>query len=184
MMFSATFPPDIKKLAGMYLHLPVEVAAGQPSKPIEKIDQVIMEVSHKEKNDVLMDQLNARQGSVLIFTRTKNRTNRLCRYLEDYGYSVSLIHGDRSLGQRRQAIEGFRAGKFKILVATDIASRGLDIDNIEHVINYDLPQVPEDYIHRIGRTARNGREGQALCLLTPDDRKMWKSITRLTSERR
>lgn len=179
LMFSATFPQEIKRLANELLHKPVEVSVGQPSKPIQKIEQATIETTQKEKNDILLDELNARQGSVLIFTRTKHRTDRLSRYLESYGYKVTRIHGNRTQAQRRNAIEGFRSGAFRILVATDIAARGLDIDDIAHVINYDLPQVPEDYIHRIGRTARNGKSGQALAMLTPEDKGMWKAITRL-----
>lgn len=183
MMFSATFEPEVKKLTHEFMYKPEVVTIGAPSKPVEKIEQAVIQTSHKEKNDILLDELNARQGAVLIFTRTKHRTDRLSRYLESYGYKVARIHGDRSQAQRRMAIEGFARGHFRILVATDIASRGLDIENIAHVINYDLPQVPEDYIHRIGRTARNGRGGQALCLLTPDDRQMWRSISRLTERK-
>jgi superfamily II DNA/RNA helicase len=181
LMFSATFPPAIKKLAGEFLRQPVEVAVGQPSRPIAKIEQSVVETTQKQKNEVLLDELNAREGSVLIFTRTKHRTDRLSRFLESYGYPVTRIHGNRTQAQRRKAIEGFRSGEFRILVATDIAARGLDIADIGHVINYDLPQVPEDYIHRIGRTARNGKGGQALCLLTPEDRTMWRAIGRLSS---
>ncbi|MBX3022904.1 MAG: DEAD/DEAH box helicase [Bdellovibrionales bacterium] len=179
MMFSATFPNAIKNLAAQFLNKPAEVAVGEPSRPVQKIEQAIIETTQKGKNDILLDELNARQGPVLIFTRTKHRTDRLSRYLESYGYNVTRIHGNRTQAQRRNAIEGFRSGEFRILVATDIAARGLDIDGIAHVINYDLPQVPEDYIHRIGRTARNGKAGQALCLLTPEDRGMWKAISRL-----
>jgi ATP-dependent RNA helicase RhlE len=179
MMFSATFPADIKQIATQHMHEPVQISVGAPSRPVEKIEQVVREVAHTEKNSVLLDELNARAGSVLIFTRTKHRTDRLNRYLESYGYKTTRIHGNRSLAQRRKAIEGFRSGEFRILVATDIAARGLDIADIAHVINYDLPQVPEDYIHRIGRTARNGKGGQALCFLTPDDRQMWRSISKL-----
>jgi len=179
LMFSATFPPAIKAMANDYLKNPARVSVGQESKPIEKIEQAVLHTSHKQKNDVLLDELNAREGSVLIFARTKHRTDRLTRYLESYGYKVARIHGNRSQGQRRQAIDGFRSGQFRILVATDIASRGLDINNIAHVINYDLPQVPEDYVHRIGRTARNGRGGKSLALLVPEDREMWREISKL-----
>ena len=184
MMFSATFPPPIKTLAAEFMRRErVEVSVGQPSQPIQKIDQKVLETTQKAKNEILLDELNARQGSVLIFARTKHRTDRLHKYLESYGYPVTRLHGNRTQAQRRQAIEGFRKGQFRILVATDIAARGLDIDNIGHVINYDLPQVPEDYVHRIGRTARNGKSGQALCLLTPEDRGMWRSINKLISAR-
>jgi superfamily II DNA/RNA helicase len=178
MMFSATFPENIKKLAGEFLFKPEQVSVGETHRPVPKIEQAIIETTAKEKNDVLLDELNARQGSVLIFTRTKHRTHRLMRYLQDYGYKVTFLHGNRTQAQRKSAIEGFRRGDFRILVATDIASRGLDIDDIAHVINYDLPQQPEDYVHRIGRTARNGKSGRALCLLTPEDRGQWKQIHR------
>lgn len=182
MMFSATFPKEVRELAGAHMYKPVEISVGEPSRPVAKIEQKMIEITQTQKNDVLLDELNARQGSVLIFTRTKHRTNRLNRYLQEYGYSVTLIHGNRTLAQRRNSIEGFRSGQFRILVATDIAARGLDIADIAHVINYDLPQVPEDYVHRIGRTARNGKGGQALCFVTPEDRQMWRSISRLTNE--
>ncbi|OFZ17973.1 MAG: hypothetical protein A2Z20_06915 [Bdellovibrionales bacterium RBG_16_40_8] len=181
-MFSATFPKSIKQLAKEYLFQPVEVSVGEIAKPIQKVSQAIIQTTHKEKNDRLVDELNVRQGSVLIFARTKHRTNRLTRYLLEFGYKAAKIHGDCSQGQRRSALEGFRAGKFRILVATDIASRGLDINDIGHVINYDLPQAPEDYVHRIGRTARNGKNGQALCLLTPEDRRAWQDIARFTGQ--
>ncbi len=178
MMFSATFPENIKRLAGEFLYKAESVSVGEAAKPVAKIEQAIIETTAKEKNDVLLDELNAREGSVLIFARTKHRTHRLMRYLQDYGYAVTYLHGDRTQAQRKNAIEGFRRGDFRILVATDIASRGLDISDIAHVINYDLPQQPEDYVHRIGRTARNGKAGRALCLLTPEDRGQWKQIHR------
>jgi superfamily II DNA/RNA helicase len=179
-MFSATFPANIKKLANEYLSQPVEISVGQASRPVQKIEQAVIETTQQAKNDKLMDELNVRKGSVLIFARTRSRTNRLTRHLLDYGYKVAKIHGDCTQSQRQTAIEGFRNGKYRVLVATDIASRGLDIDDIGHVINYDLPQAPEDYVHRIGRTARNGKGGQSLSLLTPEDREAWHTIARFT----
>lgn len=179
LMFSATFEPQVKRLAHENMHQPIQVSVGETGRPIEKIEQTVREITQKEKNHVLLDELNSREGSVLIFTRTKHRTDRLNRYLHDYGYSVTRIHGNRTLAQRRSAIDGFRSGEFRILVATDIAARGLDIADIGHVINYDLPQVPEDYVHRIGRTARNGKGGKALCFVTTEDREMWRAISRL-----
>jgi superfamily II DNA/RNA helicase len=179
LMFSATYGPTEKRLATEWLKNPAEISIGENAKPIAAIEQEVVQTTHKEKNDVLLDQLNAREGSVLIFTRTKHRTDRLAKFLDSYGYAVARIHGNRSQGQRRVAIENFRNGRARILVATDIAARGLDIESIAHVINYDLPQVPEDYVHRIGRTGRNGRSGRALCLLTPDDRGQWRSISKL-----
>jgi superfamily II DNA/RNA helicase len=179
LMFSATFAGQVKELANSFLKNPARVSVGSENKPIEKIQQAVVNTSHKEKNDILLDELNARKGQVLIFARTKHRTDRLCRYLESYGHKVARIHGNRTLAQRKHAIEGLRSGSIRILVATDIASRGLDIDGIMHVINYDLPQVAEDYVHRIGRTARNGEEGKSLSLLVPEDRDMWRAISRL-----
>lgn len=178
MLFSATFPNDLQKLAGKYLKEPVKVTVGTVSKPAAKIKQSTIQATIATKNDVLMDELNARNGSVLIFARTKRRTDKLARVLTEYGFKAGRIHGDRSQKQRQDAIDGFRDGKFKILVATDIAARGLDIPHIAHVINYDLPMTPEEYVHRIGRTARAGAEGNAVSLLTPEDRGQWKQISR------
>jgi superfamily II DNA/RNA helicase len=179
LMFSATYPDDIQKLASKYLKDPVRVTIGAVSKPVQKVEQAVVETIGSKKNEVLLDELNAREGSVLIFTRTKSRTDRVARHLAEYGHRVTRIHGDRSQGQRKLAINGFRTGEYRILVATDIAARGLDISHIAHVINYDLPQVPEDYIHRIGRTARAGARGNALALLTPEDKGQWRIISRL-----
>jgi ATP-dependent RNA helicase DeaD len=182
LLFSATMPPDILKLAGKYLKDPVHIATQQLSKPPAKISHSIIQTTHANKNDTLMDELNLRKGSVLIFTRTKHRTDRLARFLLGFGHQVERIHGGRSQGQRNSALQGFRNGRYRILVATDIAARGLDIPHIEHVINYDLPQQEEDYIHRIGRTARAGAKGQALCLLTPEDKGQWRVISRFLNK--
>lgn len=179
LLFSATLPPDIQKLAGKYLRNPIRVTVGAISQPAKKIVQSIVHTTVTKKNDVLMDELNLRQGSVLIFTRTKARTDRVAHFLTGYGHKVSRIHGGRSQGQRNLALAGFKDGKFRILVATDIAARGIDVAHIAHVINYDLPQVPEDYVHRIGRTARADREGEAVSLVTPEERGLWKDISRL-----
>ncbi|MBI2605014.1 MAG: DEAD/DEAH box helicase [Deltaproteobacteria bacterium] len=184
LLFSATIPPDIQKLAARYLKDPVRVTIGVVSQPVRKITQSVIQTTAAAKNDALMDELNAREGSVLIFARTKRRTDRVARLLAQCGYKASRIHGDRTQRQRTDAIDGFRDGKFRILVATDIAARGLDISRIAHVINYDLPAVPEDYIHRIGRTGRAGAEGEALSLLTPEDRAQWRDISRFLERRR
>ncbi len=177
--FSATLPSDIEKLSARYLKDPVRVTIGVVSQHANKIQQSVVQTLQTKKNDTLMDQLNVRKGSVLIFARTKSRTDRVARYLAEYGHPVTRIHGGRTQGQRTAAVEGFRDGRFRILVATDIAARGIDIPHIAHVINYDLPQVPEDYIHRIGRTARAGAEGQAISLVTPEDKPQWREISRL-----
>ncbi len=183
MLFSATLPPDILKLAAKYLKDPVRVTVGPVSEPIELIKQSVVKTTGATKNNTLVDELNARKGSVLIFARTKKRTDRVAKFLSDCGYKAGRIHGDRSQKQRGDAIDGFRDGKFRILVATDIAARGIDIAHIAHVINYDLPMVPEDYIHRIGRTARAGAEGQALSLLTPEDSMQWRDISKLLAKK-
>ena len=179
LFFSATLPSDIEKLSNRYLKDPVRVTIGVVSQHAKKIQQSVIQTLQAKKNDTLMDELNLRKGSVLIFARTKSRTDRVARYLAEYGHPVTRLHGGRTQGQRNAAVEGFRDGKFRILVATDIAARGIDIPHIAHVINYDLPQVPEDYIHRIGRTARAGAEGQAVSLLTPEDKPQWREISRL-----
>ena len=183
MMFSATLPPDILKLAAKYLKDPVRVTVGPVSEPIELIKQSVVKTTGATKNITLVDELNARKGSVLIFARTKKRTDRVAKFLSESGYKAGRIHGDRSQKQRGDAIDGFRDGKFRILVATDIAARGIDIAHIAHVINYDLPMVPEDYIHRIGRTARAGAEGQALSLITPEDTSQWRDISKMLAKK-
>lgn len=183
-LFSATFPPEIQKLAGRYLHHPIRVQAGPPSQPVAKIAQEVLEIDDSKKNDTLLDQLNLRKGTVLIFARTKRRTDKLAKYLVSYGYPVCHIHGDRSQKQRTDAMDGFRSGKFRIMVATDIAARGIDVSGIAHVINYDLPAQPEDFVHRLGRTARGGRSGSSLSLITPHDRQQWRAIHRFLDRAR
>jgi superfamily II DNA/RNA helicase len=179
LLFSATLPPNIRELAKSLLQDPKEVSVGGVSKPAEKIEQATRFIQGDEKNSTLLDEINQRQGSILIFTRTQRRTDRLARYLESYGLPSGRIHGGRSQGQRNRALEEFRKETTRILVATDIAARGIDIDHVAHVINYDLPQVAEDYVHRIGRTARAGREGQALSLVAPEEKALWKEIEKL-----
>ena len=144
MMFSATFPSDIKQLASEYLNQPVEASVGETQRPVQKIEQAVIETTHHEKNSRLLNELKDRQGSILIFARTKARTNRLTKFLVEKGQKATRLHGDCTQAQRQNAIESFRSGRIRVLVATDIASRGLDIDGIGHVINYDLPQVPEE----------------------------------------
>jgi superfamily II DNA/RNA helicase len=182
LFFSATFPPDIQRLASKYLKDPVRVTVGQVSQPADHIDQAVRQVNQSAKNQVLQEELNSREGSVLIFARTKHRTDRVARFLSDLGHDVTRLHGNRSQSQRRQALDGFKQGKIRVLVATDLAARGLDVPHVAHVINYDLPQVPEDYIHRIGRTARAGAHGKALSLVTPEDKQTWADIARLLAK--
>ena len=179
LLFSATLPDDIKSMGARYLKDPVRIAVGESTQPIAKINQMVIHTSEAKKYDELTGELNERQGSVLVFARTQSRVERLAEKLKESGFKVTRVHGGRTQSQRRQAIEQFREGSYRILAATDIAARGLDIHHIAHVINYDLPRNPEDYIHRVGRTARAGAEGASLCLLTPEDRGLWERILRL-----
>lgn len=178
LLFSATFPKAIRELAQEILVNPVDVTIHKQTRPPVKIDQKTVDISPEGKNDKTLDLINAATGSVLIFTRTKSRTDRLARYLGDYGVKVARIHGDRSQGQRNAAINGFKSGEFKVLVATDIAARGIDVASVSDVINYDIPENYEDYVHRIGRTGRAGRDGQAVTLITGHDRHKWGFIAR------
>ncbi|HAG91513.1 MAG TPA: ATP-dependent RNA helicase [Bdellovibrionales bacterium] len=175
-LFTATLAPKVKALANQYLSKPVHVQVGQTSTPVQNIHQQVIEVDEKHKNDVILDELNQRKGSIIIFLRTKRRTESLYKHLRDYGFKVDHIHGDRSQGQRSTALRRFRDGDSRILCATDVAARGLDIPAVEHVINYDLPMMKEDYLHRIGRTARNGAKGDAVSLVAPQQRREWMSL--------
>ncbi len=131
-----------------------------------------------QKNDKILDELNQREGSIIIFTRTKSRTDLLAKNLKSYGFEVDLIHGGRTQGQRNRAIKNFRSGQARILCATDVAARGIDIPEVQHVINFDLPMAKEDYVHRIGRTGRNGASGEALSFVTPQEYGDWNDIAR------
>ncbi|MCC6597498.1 MAG: DEAD/DEAH box helicase [Alphaproteobacteria bacterium] len=179
LMFSATLPKGIVKLSENYLNNPVRVAIGATNNVADKIKQDVIRLSEDEKYDELVRQLDDRSGSVIIFVKTKFGTERLAKRLARENHSTDAIHGDLRQTKRDRVIRDFRSKNYRILVATDIAARGLDIPHIEHVINYDLPQVPEDYIHRIGRTARAGAEGSSLCLITPADGRKWREIEQL-----
>ena len=181
LMFSATFPPNITKLAEKYLNDPIRVTVGSTTQAAPKIKQEVINVDDSKKYDQLLEQLEVRTGSVIIFVKTKRGADQLAGMLERENHSVDAIHGDLRQNKRDKTIDRFRNQKFRIMVATDVAARGLDIPHIEHVINYDLPQCPEDYIHRIGRTARAGAEGSALCFVGQADRGKWCAIDRLTN---
>jgi len=179
LLFSATLPNNILRISEKYLNNPERVAVGSLSSPIEKIKQETFQVTQDKKYHELINQLVERSGSILVFVKTKHGADKIVKRLKYDGHSADAIHGNLRQSKRDRVITGFRNGKSRILVATDVAARGLDIPLIQHVINYDLPQVPEDYIHRIGRTGRAGKEGSALTFLTPSDRSMWNSISRL-----
>ena len=179
MLFSATLPKNIVKISEKYLNDPVRVAVSATSSPAENIRHDMIKVNDNEKHDRLLSELDARSGSVILFVKTKYGTERMASKLSKAGHSADAIHGDLRQNKRDRVIANFRNKKYRILVATDVAARGLDIPHIEHVINYDLPQCAEDYIHRIGRTARAGAEGSAMCLVTPADNGKWNAINRL-----
>ena len=177
-ILSATINKRVAGLANSYLRNPVKIEIGQTSRPVKAIKQSIIQLEEADKKDRILDVLNEREGSIIIFTKTQRRTSSLATYLESYGYPVSQVHGGRTQGQRNRAVAEFKSGESRILVATDVAARGLDVPQIEHVINYDLPMFTEDYVHRVGRTARNGAQGEALSFITPSDVKMWKTLVR------
>lgn len=179
LMFSATLPDKIKKLASKYLKDPVRVSVGETHATASNVKQVNIKVSEDKKFPRLLDELNERQGSILIFVKTKYGAERMAKKLCKYGHKADALHGDLRQSKRNRVIGAFRNQEFRILIGTDVASRGLDIPHIEHVINYDLPQCPEDYIHRIGRTARAGAEGDAVNLLCPADGEKWNAISHL-----
>ncbi|MDA9618800.1 DEAD/DEAH box helicase, partial [bacterium] len=179
LLFSATLPNNILRISERYLNKPERISTGNTSVPIAKIKQETLQVFKENKYDELIDQFLARKGSILVFVKTKRGADKMVKKLKEEGHSADAIHGDLRQSKRDRVIHSFRKGLKRILIATDVAARGLDIPLIQHVINYDLPQVPEDYVHRIGRTARAGSEGSALTFLTPDDRSMWNSINKL-----
>lgn len=179
MMFSATLPPGIVKLSSKYLNNPERISVGSTITASPNIRQELIQTSDHEKYPRLLEHLAAHAGSVLIFVKTKYGTEKLAVRLARQNHSADAVHGDLRQSRRDRVIQGFRDKKFRILVATDLAARGLDIPHIGMVINYDMPQCPEDYIHRIGRTARAGAEGKAINLLTPADREKWGAIHKL-----
>ena len=163
--FSATLEQSVAGLVHDYMRDPVRVALGSVLKPAESVQLTAYEVRPGQKMDVLRHLLYSEKGQTLIFTRTKRGAERLARELVRDGFSAALIHGDRSQSQRNAALIGFQEGRFQVLVATDIASRGLHVDDVAHVINYDLPKMAEDFIHRVGRTGRAGCQGHASTLV-------------------
>ena len=164
--FSATLEASVAGLVNDYMRSPVRVALGSTTKPVESVELQAFEVSAAEKSDMLRRLLYDEKGQTLIFARTKRGTERLAKNLIRDGFSAAMIHGDRTQSQRVNALNGFDQGKYKVLVATDVASRGIHVDNVAHVINYDLPDLAEDFIHRVGRTGRAGSKGRASTLVS------------------
>lgn len=179
MLFSATMPAEITHIATAYMKLPVRIEVAISGTTAERVSQEIFIVAKQDKTRLLEKLLTEYQGSVLVFTRTKHGAKKIARAIKQMGMRASEIHSNRSLAQRRDALEGFKSGAYRVLVATDIAARGIDVTNIELVINFDLPDQSEDYVHRIGRTGRAGREGKAVSFATPDQRRDVRDIERL-----
>jgi ATP-dependent RNA helicase RhlE len=182
LLFSATIPTDLADLARASVKDPVRVMVAKPATPAERAEQALHHTSREDKTKLLLSLLGQDRDSVLVFTRTKHGADRLGRAVGNAGHKVAIIHGNRSLSQRRAALEGFRRGTFRVLVATDIAARGIDVANIGHVVNYDMPNTPEDYIHRIGRTARVKASGRATSFVTSDDHIQLRAIEKLLGQ--
>ena len=180
LLFSATMPKEIKKLSSDYLNNPEEVAVASLAQPADKITQQVLFLSGSEKLKALRELITSRQGKrILVFSRTKHGADKMVKSLGNSGLNLDAIHGNKSQGQRQRALENFKRGKCFVLVATDIAARGIDVPNVELVVNYDLPDVPETYVHRIGRTARAGASGLAISFCAAPEMKNLKSIEKL-----
>ncbi len=180
LLFSATFSREIRQLASGLMNAPASVEVAPENTTAERIEQRVHPVDKHRKRELLSHMIGrGNWQQVLVFTRTKHGANRLCQQLEKDGLQSAAIHGNKSQAARTRALQGFKAGKIRVLVATDIAARGLDIEQLPHVVNYELPNVPEDYVHRIGRTGRAGREGLAISLVSADEHKQLRDIERL-----
>ena len=183
LLFSATFSNDITSLAGRLLHNPERIEVTPPNTTVERIEQRVFRIQSSLKRALLAHLITlGAWEQVLVFTRTKHGANRLAEYLDKNGLASAAIHGNKSQNARTKALAEFKAGSVRILVATDIAARGLDIDQLPHVVNFELPNVEEDYVHRIGRTGRAGRTGQAISLVAPDEERLLKGIERMTRQ--
>ena len=184
LMFSATFSKDIKKLAHGILNHPIQVEATPENTTVDAISQKVYRVAKAKKTDLIIKLISeGNWKQVLVFTRTKHGANRLCEKMVKAGISAAAIHGNKSQGARTKALAGFKSGAVRVLVATDIAARGLDIPLLPHVINFELPNISEDYVHRIGRTGRAGANGQALSLVSADETTFLQGIEKLIGEK-
>jgi ATP-dependent RNA helicase RhlE len=183
MLFSATIETSVKHLVESHVRNAVRIEVGSTSKPVDTVDLHHYEVEQDQKLPMLQSLLSSEEGSFLVFARTKHGADRLAKRLAAEGVKAGTIHGDRSQSQRNQALKGFREGYYRVLVATDVAARGIHVDGIAHVVNYDLPQVPEDFIHRVGRTGRAGAKGTASTFSTRSERSDISKIERTLSIR-
>src|SRR6266850_662901 len=176
--FSATMPEEVERLVRKHLSRPERVEVGTVAKPVAAVTQRLYATDNREKMPLLLQLLGEERGQTLVFTRTKHRADRLARAVAAAGHRVTRLHADRTMSQRREALDGFRAGRYRVLVATDIAARGIDVPEISHVVNFDLPHTPEDYIHRIGRTARAEASGRATSFAAPEEHEQLRAIER------
>lgn len=179
LLFSATMPAQIEDLARVYLTSPVKVKVTDDSSTPDLVEQELLFLNFDHKPMVLADLLDEHDGTVLVFSRTRHGAKKLARTIRGQGHTAAEIHADRSLSQRREALAGFKSGDYRILVATDIAARGIDVKGISLVVNYDLPETPEDYVHRIGRTGRAGAKGRAITLALPEQTANVRQIEKL-----
>ncbi|AUC55776.1 MAG: DEAD/DEAH box helicase [Sagittula sp.] len=180
MLFSATMPKQMAEIAAAYLTDPIRIEVTPPGQPVERIDQSVHFVEQKSKTSLLVNHLDGhRTEAALVFARTKHGAEKLKRHLEDKGFAAGSIHGNKSQGQRDRALKAFRDGELTVLVATDVAARGIDIPSVRYVYNYDLPNVADNYVHRIGRTARAGRDGTAVAYCSAEEMGEFKAIVKL-----
>jgi ATP-dependent RNA helicase RhlE len=179
LFFSATIETSVAKLIDAHLKDPVRIALGPTTKVADNVTLRLYEVDQTRKLPLVADMIRSEKGSFLIFARTKHGTDKLAKKLASYGIKAARIHGDRTQSQRNEALRGFQTGSYRVLVATDVAARGIHVDNIGHVVNYDLPQVPEDFVHRVGRTARAGVAGTASTFATRAERSEIRKIEQL-----
>jgi len=183
LFFSATMPREAQELADRLLHEPETVEVVPRSTTAEKVDQEVYMVEKADKRALLVDVLrDSAMKRVLVFSRTKHGANRIAEHLVKDGIQAAAIHGNKSQNARERALADFKAGRSRVLVATDIAARGIDIDDVTHVVNFDVPEVPETYVHRIGRTARAGASGMALTFVDHEERVDWRNIIKLTRQ--
>ena len=179
MLFSATMPKEIVDIASTHMKLPISVEIAPSGTTAQHVTQELFVVRKEDKNKLLSKILAQYHGPILLFSRTKHNARKIKMSIRDMGFSAAEIHSNRSMAQRRDALDGFKSGRYRVLVATDIAARGIDVTGIELVINYDLPEDPENYVHRIGRTARAGLQGRAISFATPDQSRDVKDIEKL-----
>lgn len=182
LLFSATMAPEVSRLATTYMHTPVRVEVATNHEATRAIAQELCYVPHRSKSEVLAKVLTEHRGTVLVFTRTKLGAGEVAGRVQALGHTAAEMHSNLNLGQRKRALEGFKQGAYRVLVATDVAARGIDVQDISLVVNYDLPETAADYVHRIGRTGRAGKTGRAITFASPEQQRMVRSIEQFTKQ--